>query len=424
MMKPYLIKYLIENSNSKLTAKYIDYLKLELDWHIWAHGDNLSNNMKLHNRHKNLKSFVASILQFINSTSISNEENNILSNIYVPIQQPLRSIGFNPLSPIWNPIGITNIIGNNKIRNFFDTIDNKIQHQKFTELTDNELYLNIEEFQEYLVQFYSNCKIKAFLAPTDQLYKNKIHIEIFKKMGKPSFVLSHGMPGLYSKEVDNRSDYLLVWSDKIKQNYINAGFDSSKIYAIGHPLYKNINTRKELKSNFDDILIIPISSVLYHQHTYDSVMEVDPSMVVLYLYQTQNVLQKLGVKKARFRPHPSINIEWVWKFVDQNFYIKDMASLRTSLLRSTLVIGSTSTVVLESLINGVNYINFDPLDSEQNNLIGTKQVPPFDGSDSKIVCASSEDELLCILKNNIKTDYTFVNDYIQNLDLSILKQLI
>lgn len=423
-MKPYLIKYLIDNSDLPLSAKYIDYLKLELDWHIWAHGDNLSDHVKLGKHYKNFKSTVAGVLQFVNSRAQSNKDNNILSNIYMPIQQPLIDLGFNPLSPIWNPIGITNIIGDAKIRSFFKDIDNKIQQQKFTDLISSELHSNLEEFQDYLIQFYSNCKIKAYLAPTDQLYKNKIHFEIFKKMGRPSFVFSHGMPGIYCKEVDNRSDYLLVWSEKIRQNYINVGFDPSKIYAIGHPLYKNIEKKKELRSSFEDILVIPISSCLYHQHTYDSVMQMDPSMVVLYLYQTQNVLQKLGIKKARFRPHPSINMEWVWKFIDHKFYIKDTDPLQESLSKSTLVIGSVSTVILESLINGVNYINFDPLDSEQNNLIGTKQAPPFDGSDPKLVRASTEDELLYILKNNIKIDYTFVNDYIQNLDLSILKQLI
>jgi hypothetical protein len=171
-------------------------------------------------------------------------------------------------------------------------------------------------------------------------------------------------------------------------------------------------------------LIIPVSSVTWHQHEYDNTVVNDCSMIVLYLYKVQSVLKKLGIKKARYRPHPSLNGEWVHAFLDQNFFIRDSEKLTASLNRSSLVIGANSTVMLESLIQGVNYMAFDPQDNNGINLSGYKAVPPFDGCEEKLMLANNETELEYMLKSNAITDYSLVHDYIQDFDLAILKEII
>ena len=243
-------------------------------------------------------------------------------------------------------------------------------------------------------------------------------------MNRPSFVFTHGMPGLYSLEVDNRADYLMVWSEKIKNNYINAGFEASKVKVVGHPLYKSIDKEKSLRSDLSDVLVIPISSVTWHQQSYDNIVVGDASTVVLYLYKVQKVLMRLGVKKARYRPHPSINKDWVVPFIDPSFYVLDTEPLSTSLNRSSLLIGSVSTVLLEALMHGVNYIAYDPKDENGHNMGGYKAVPPFDGSDEKLIMSNDETELEYMLKTNAITDYNLVHDYIQGFDLSVIKELI
>ena len=119
-----------------------------------------------------------------------------------------------------------------------------------------------------------------------------------------------------------------------------------------------------------------------------------------------------------------MNKEWVHAFLDQDFYVKDTQELEASLDRSSLVIGVNSTLLLEALIQGVNYILFDPKQAGDINLLGYKSVPPFDGSDDKLMIAEDEIELEKMIKANAQTDYSLVHDYIQDFDLSVLKELI
>lgn len=125
----------------------------------------------------------------------------------------------------------------------------------------------------------------------------------------------------------------------------------------------------------------------------------------------QHVLESIGVKNVRFRPHPSENPNWYLKFIDLNFYSLDKEVLAVSLKESTLVIGPTSTLFLESLIFGVNYIVFEPLLSNGYTFDNFKPVPPFDNTDEKVPCASSLEGLLEILLSRKKVDTEILSDY-------------
>ncbi len=170
--------------------------------------------------------------------------------------------------------------------------------------------------------------------------------------------------------------------------------------------------------------MIPVPSVTWHQHEYGNTVVNDASMVVLYLYKVQKILMRLGIKKARYRPHPSINKKWIYPFLDPDFYACDTEALTTSLDKSSLVIGANSTVLLEALIHGVNYIAFDPKDENGVNMSGYKSVPPFDGSEKKLMLSTDETELKKMITSNAVTDYNLVHDYIQNFDLSVINKLI
>src|SRR5690606_41685381 len=129
----------------------------------------------------------------------------------------------------------------------------------------------------------------------------------------------------------------MVWSEKIKENYIHAGFKESKIKVVGNLKYKKIPNNKTLRSDLTDVLILPVSSSIYHQHEYDQTILMDKSMAILYLYKIQRVLKKLGVKNVRYRLHPTLNRSWVHPFLDPSFYTQDTESLDASLNRTTLV---------------------------------------------------------------------------------------
>ncbi|TCN56366.1 hypothetical protein D0809_14625 [Flavobacterium circumlabens] len=425
-MDTYLIKYLRDNLDNELSKKYIDFFKIELDWHIYNSERHISKEYH-RNREKGWKEKTVSLLQYSNAIfkkPSHSEKLNILSTINFSERNLLANAGFNPYSPVWQPMGRKNIFGDLKTINWHKKIQNLIQKKDFYEYLNENLYEELEDFQKYLIDKYREKDFRALLVSSDQYFYSKYFIDVFKKLDRPSLVFSHGLPAIYSTDVDNRSDYLMVWSEKIKQNYINSGFDEAKIKVIGNLKYKMIPNNKELRSNLSDVLIVPVSSILWHQHEYDNTVVVDKSMIVLYLYKVQKVLKKLGVKKARYRPHPSIDKQWVHAFLDQDFFICDNESLEDSLKHSSLVIGATSTVLLESLVNGVNYLVFEPKEENNINMAGLKLVPPFDGSDEKVMIACNEDELEKMLRFNALTDYSLVRDYIQDFDISILKELI
>lgn len=427
-MDTYLIKYLRDIAETELSSKYIDFFKIELDWHIYNSEQHIAE-LYHRNHSKGLKIKLIHGIQYSialieQSKRKTTNSSNILSTVSFSDPNILNDLGFNLFSPVWNAVGKKNIFGDLKTIKWHNNIQDLIHRKDFCLYLDSKMHQDLEDFQDYFISQYSKQNFKALLLYTDQYFYSKYFIDIFKKIDRPSFVFSHGLPGIYSLEVDNRSDYLMVWSEKIKQNYINTGFNPYKIKVVGNPKYKKIDQNKELKSDLSDVLIIPVSSAIWHQHEYESTIITDKSMVVLYLYKVQSVLRKLGIRRARYRPHPSINIKWLHAFLDQEFYFIDNQTLDESIKRSSLLIGATSTVMLESLINGVNYIVFEPKDEHNINMAGFKLVPPFDDSEEKLMVATDENELEKMLQFNARTDYTLVHDYIQDFDLSVLKELI
>lgn len=426
-MNNYLIKYLRDNASSELSAKYIDFFKIELDWHIYNSERHIAES---HHRNKrfNLTTTTIKSLQYLYALSAfsgtkPSDGLNVLSTVFFSDPNTLPQLGFNSYTPVWNPIGKKNIYGDFKTIMWHEKIQKLICKDDFFLSLASDLHNDLENFQSHLVSQYLRKDFRALLLHTDENFYSKYFIEVFKKMNRPSVIFSHGLPGIYSANVDNRSDYLMVWSEKIRQNYINIGFDPSKIKAIGNPKFKFLKKSIALKSDLSDVLIIPVSSATWHQHEYDAVLT-DKSTVVLYLYKVQNVLKRLGVKKARYRVHPAMNKQWVHAFLDPGFYIIDDENLSVSLSRTSLVIGATSTVLLESLINGLNYIVFEPKDEEGLGLLNFKLVPPFDGSEEKVMMANDEDELEKMLRYNAMTDYSLVHDYIQDFDPAVLKEII
>ena len=427
-MDRYLIKYLVDTADDELSKKYIDFFKVELDWQLYISKTHMSKNY-FRDRKRTLKEQLLAFYQYSYAVARSknvkpSNNSKILSTVYFPNKEQFSELKIASYSPVWHPVGKTNIFGDLKTLQWHKNIQNRIRHDDFQLFLEPTFHDALEQFQQHLLAQYTKQDFKALFLYTDQYFYSKYSIDIFKKMDRPSFIFTHGMPGIYNLEVDNRADYLMVWSEKIKQNYINAGFSEAKIKVVGHPRHLNIPKKVTLRSDLTDVLVIPVSSVTWHQHTYGDPVVNDASMVVLYLYKVQKTLQKLGVKKARYRSHPSINQQWIHSFLDQDFYVFDTEALPTSLQRASLVIGSNSTVVLEALMQGVNYLAFDPKDEQGKNMSGYKSVPPFDGSEEKLMMAENEMELEKMIKGNAITEYSLVHDFIQEFDLSVLKHLI
>ncbi|WP_294588364.1 hypothetical protein [uncultured Bacteroides sp.] len=427
-MEQYLINYLYEHADKPFISKYIDFLKLELDWFIYDYGEQLAST---HSRKRkySLKSRLLKELQKLSVLyghfNVDENSKNILSCVASrAFMNSLLEMGYNPISTILQPVGLKQVIGSREILKLLNYKNEKISSGKFVDIYNEVFFEQIEACCHSLLSQCNKYNFHALFLYTDQYFESKMLLDVFKKINRPSFVFSHGLPGIYSLAVDNRSDYLMVWGEKIKHNYINAGFDKNKIYVVGNSKYDKVLIPRSLRNSYiSDILIIPVSSSCIHQHDWHKPLLVDRSMIVLYLYSVQNVLQSLGVKHARFRPHPSIDKQWVYGFLDHDFYSMDVDNLNASLEKASLVIGATSSVFLEAIMNGVNYIVYEPHDGKDTLLRGAL-VPPFDGSDEKVQVAKNENELKYMLQNRYQVDSTILEDYMQPLDLSILNQLL
>jgi hypothetical protein len=156
----------------------------------------------------------------------------------------------------------------------------------------------------------------------------------------------------------------------------------------------------------------------------DGVLLANRANLILYLYSLEKILRRFGIKSVRFRPHPSENADWYLKFLNKDFYKLDRGNITESIQKSTLVIGPTSTVFLESLYYGINYVVYEPA-IKNIDLVNCPLVPPFDGEDLKVPVAKDETGLEYILKNKVMVDPSWFDDYITTpFDLSFVKNLI
>ena len=313
-----------------------------------------------------------------------------------------------------------NVLSNFDILNRSEKIKSKFRNLAFNKLIADNFIKEVNEFEEKLIDFYREKKIKSLFVPNDMGFFGNLSIAICKQISIPSFIFLHGLPGRYNNIDDHRSDYLIVWGEKTREYYIKMGKEYNKIFVSGHPYYKT--SPISLKFSLDNILILTKPQNGAQQS--NGIILADRANQILYLYSVEKVLKSLGVKSVRFRPHPSENGNWYLKYLNKIFYHLDSGNLQDSINKSTLIIGPTSTVFLESLYYEVNYVIYE-LSLNNIDLVNWPLVPPFDGTDAKIPVAKNEEELYYILKNKIAVDPSCFNDYISTpFDLSFVKKLI
>ena len=146
--------------------------------------------------------------------------------------------------------------------------------------------------------------------------------------------------------------------------------------------------------------------------------------MIAYLYQVQSALKARGVLRARLRPHPSDNPAWFTKFIDNEFYTLDTRPLANTLADSSLVVGPVSTVFLEAIQAGINYLVYEP-GSLEVDTVGLERIPPFDRSDSRLTVCYTVSELEGALGALRPVDTSILRDYLgSGLDLNPVIRLI
>jgi hypothetical protein len=416
-----LIDYLIQNREDT-TAKHIDLIKYHIGKSIYFFGNHFKYPIEGKRKSKFLLKDYAEYLAIkIFHKKNKNKKKKILSSAYSNWNQHLEALGFDVYRPTWNLRRDFKIEANLELYLLTKKIKYCFNNKNFN-------YLIGAEFRELTNKFYRVFKINcitnnyaALFVPQDVDFFDKIAIEIFKELGKPSFFLHHGgIPNIYDGVMDNRTDYSIQWGQKQVDAYVQMGFDRSKFLISGHPSYNK--SPASLRFELDQILVLTksLSGVwpLEQPHLENR------GNAIMYLYSIQKILQKLGVKGATLKVHPSENYDWYRKFIDNSFYREDKFDISQSLNNATLVIGPTSTAIIDSLFHCVNYVIYEPLINDKN-ILGWPATPPLDGSDPRIPIARSEIDLELILVEKKKVGIDVYKEFVKTpMDISFLTELI
>ena len=413
-----------------LSEENLDILRYDLSRFLFHYGDNHkfpyeSKRAQYKEKMRRMAKYIMLIRSAISYNK--NTRNKIISNAYFRLDLELNKLGYNIFTPPWHVSKHLLFIPHYNTFKRCDEILNNFKNRDFNYLISDEFIEKINDIKKKLEFFFIEENIKAVIFPNDlSLFKN-LSLKVFDKLNKPSFVLLHGLPGLYNKIDNNRAKYLMVWGQKIKDSYTNLGVNEDKILVTGHPTYSGLSIPKNSRNQLENILVLTLSlNGCCSDSTQEDAPYADRSTLIYYLYSIQKTLQKFGVSKVRLRCHPGENINWYLKYIDKNFFMPETKNtLKQALDKATLLIGPTSTVLLESVYSGVNYIVYEPLCGSKYNIIGSSLHSPFDKSDERIPVAHNEAELEELLSQKKCVESSFVYDYIADkFDISVVKDII
>lgn len=418
----YLVKWLKENSG--LDPGLIEALKYELDKRIYYYGGQFAYPQErsfFAKNYRGLKTLVKSAASRLKPAAAPGGKagTRLTSNAYFNLNEALSGLGCAVDRAPWElsrrELGDCDLYARlTALKRAFDLGD-------FKSLLAPDFLRKLVEFKAVLKAYYAARDYSALVVPFDLPFFERAALEAFRELGRPSFVALHGLPGRYNSQDDNRADYLLVWGEKIKDCYVKAGVKETKILVTGRPGCASIPPAVQRFST-GDVLVVS-KSMNGAQHSAEEILT-DRGNLALYLYSVRRALERAGVKRARLRLHPSESAAWYRGFLDGTFFTFDRAPLDASLARATLVVGPTSTVFVEALLRGVNYLIYEPL-ANGRDLANYPAVPPFDGSDPRVPAAHTEEDLFKLLLARKAAAPGALSAYVKTpFDLSAVRPLL
>lgn len=285
-------------------------------------------------------------------------------------------------------------------------LEYSLRFADFNYLISNEFASRVKTYRQELSKHIKKIGYEFLFVSGDLNFSDRLLIKIFKDLDKKSFCLAHGLQITYDHSRETLTDYVVLWGSKQASGYISAGYESSRLFVLGHPVYQK--KPSNLRFSFDNILVLTkpadgIPGEIDESHH-------NRSESLSYIYQIEKILRSLGVIKARLRLHPSENPKWYAAHINSEFFDIDYDQLSDSLNKSSLVIGPTSTVFVDSLFYGVNYLVFEPL-VDGKTIFGRSLNLPFDGSDKRVPVAISENDLEGFLKDKQKISLEVIDEF-------------
>lgn len=395
-------------------AYELDLLKFEIDKRIYYYGDHFKNHSErllptIKRRigtERSVRLFKKARVGAIRRTS----SNRIVMKDYSNslFSEPFRSAGYTIEAPAYED---STVLNSGEGQTSLKELAEKLTCGGIDELLSPDIFNKIAAARAILLDYYRDASYRGLFVPYDIPFWERLYIDVFKELKKAAVVYIHGIPGIYNGIDYNRGNYLIVWGEKIRQNFIIRGVPAAKIFVVCDPKYARERRRVAKPVSLDDVLIITKSAT--GGQYGDSVILQDRGNLLMYLYMAQAVLASVGVRSARFRPHPSENPEWYLRNIDKRFFSLDDRELSPSLEQASLVIGPSSTVMFDSIMQGTPYLLFEP-SINGVDLINYQLVDPFDGGNPMIPLARNEDELRHFVKNRICVDPDVLPEYCSN----------
>lgn len=255
---------------------------------------------------------------------------------------------------------------------------------------------------------------KRIILSHDLTFFEKSIIHVSKINNITTSVYLHGIPARYNEIDDQRADELYVWGDAIRSNYLKVKKNKCRIKVVGHPIFsKNFDNSFPVINNYDRILILTKSiNKIPHSFLFRNINKSAP---IEYLENIKYVVSKF-TERVDLKLHPSESDSFYKGYIDQSFF-NFVKVIEFS--KYDLIIGPSSTVLIESMINKIPYIVFEPTENNKDSH-SNKIVSPFNGEDSRVPVCKTTIELEKLLnKNSFKIDKSFLEDYLSNSFLDI-----
>lgn len=450
-MEQYILKYLYDGASDEAMKRLLDYCKFQLDSRLWSAGrhmpysydtmreHSLSLTRAMHSRRNRL---LAKLHQF-RQLFVRKQEEVVAYQPFPKEKQTNRP--YVVLSLVNIPDGSREKIEEEGVEYYYAYMDGQqlsgyatpamvklhawyhtyVRRAVFNELVQpqNAVYLDI--LYRQLVEELRALPIDAVLVRTSELFFEKLMIDAFRELGKPSITVLHGLPGVYTKATEGRADYLTVWGEKIRENFIKVGYDPHHVLVAGNYKYDIVPKHKTLRASLEDVLVLTSAPFAEHQHEWEWARFgiQDRGLLITYLYSIESVLKKAGVQSARLRPHPAVNKEWLMEYVDKDFYQIDKLDFIQSLTQATLCVGQISSTFLEALMCGVTYIPYEP---SEDGIVGIGEaeiVPPFDGSEKTLKTAYNEQQLLELIDSRYSPNFD-MDAWMHGFDAKVIKRIL
>ena len=420
--------YLRKNAKSELEKEMLHLFSFEMGLKIYCYGDQFLNSYDSMSKNykRKIRSLLTDVLCINGANPLFNTKKDpskitVISNAYHNMGNELEHLGYQVIHPFWIKSLKKNQLVYPKIYKLMNIIWRQIFFGPYKTFLDPKFWdianQYIKELEVYLIRY----EIKGVFVFQDNTFFERAVLKAAKNLKIPTFCCLHGIPQNYDPNDGAMAEYLLCIGPKILEHYHQAKWEGNKGIIIGHPGYKTYS-KKALKSSLENVIVL--SKSLNGNHISEVYLG-DRGNSLTYLEMIKKALQKLGVKKAILRPHPSESCQWYKSFLADNFFVvENHLPLIEVMKTASLFIGPSSNITFEALIMGVNYILFEPQEHKRD-ILNFILEPPYDGSDQRIMLAVDTPSLISALQGPVTTDLSVIDDYLKTpFNLSEVQKII